>query len=99
MTETITETSLRTHVAALLDRYPNLEPRETSELLDFLKFGPAVDRGMLKGDPATAPVIQRVLADHAEHFRVGLGKHLGIALAITLPFLVLCWLMWDSGAR
>ncbi len=99
MTEAITETGLRTHVTGLLARYPDLATHETSELLDFLKSGPAVDRGMLKGDPETAPAIQRVLADHAEHFRVGLTKQLGIALAITLPFLLLCWLIWDSGAK
>ncbi|MCR5871485.1 MULTISPECIES: hypothetical protein [unclassified Sphingomonas] len=93
------DTRLRDRMAVLLGRYPTLDPVERDELITFIKSGPAVDRGMLKGDPATAAAIRRVEADHPEHFRLGIGRQLVVAAAIALPFLVICWLAWEVGAR
>ncbi|MCA1198129.1 hypothetical protein K9B35_09125 [Sphingomonas sp. R647] len=99
MNETVTDTSLRDRIAGLLNRYPALDPIERDELIAFIKTGPAVDRGMLKGDPVAAAAIRRVEADHPEHFRLGLGRQLFVAAAILLPFLAICWLAWEVGAK
>lgn len=99
MNETVTETSLRDHVAGLLTRYPALEPSERAELIAFIKSGPAIDRGMLKGDPTHAAAIRRVEADHPEQFRLSIARQLFVAAAVALPFLAICWLAWEAGAK
>ena len=99
MNETVNDTRLRDRIAGLLSRYPALDAIERDELIAFIKTGPAVDRGMLKGDPATAAAIRRVEADHPEQFRLGLGRQLFVAAAIILPFLAICWLAWEVGAK
>jgi hypothetical protein len=87
----------RARVAGLLDRHPNLSPQETAEVLDFLKNGSMIDIGMLRGDPAFKPKIERIRAEHSTHFRLGTGRSLLVALAIAAPFLLLCWLILDRG--
>ncbi len=98
MNDTVTDTGLRDRMAGLLNRYPALDPVELVELIAFIKSGPAVDRGMLKGDPATAAAIRRVEADHPAHFRLGIGRQLLVAAAIVIPFLAICWMAWEVGA-
>lgn len=98
MTEELANTELRHRIAGLLRRYPVLKPAETGELIEFLKTGPAVDRGMLKGDDALGLAIQRVEADHADEFRIGAMRQLLVAAMIALPFIALCWLVMDKGA-
>ncbi len=99
MNETMTDTSLRDRIAGLLNRYPALEPSERGELIAFIKSGPAIDRGMLKGDPTHAAAIRRVEADHPEQFRLSIARQLFVAAAVALPFLAICWLAWEAGAK
>jgi len=99
MNDTVTDISLRDHIAGLLTRYPALEPREREELITFIKSGPAIDRGMLKGDPAHAATIRQVEADHPEQFRLSIARQLFVAAAIMLPFVAICWLAWEVGAK
>lgn len=99
MNETVTDTSLRDRIAGLLNRYPALEPSEHAELIAFIKSGPAIDRGMLKGDPIHAAAIRRVEADHPEQFRLSIARQLFVAAAVALPFLAICWLAWEAGAK
>lgn len=99
MNETVTDTSLRDYIAGLLTRYPALEPSERKELITFIKSGPAIDRGMLKGDPTHAAAIRRVEADHPEQFKLSLARQLFVAAVIVLPFLAICWLAWEVGAK
>ena len=54
---------------------------------------------MLKGDPTHAAAIRRVEADHPEQFRLGIARQLLVAAAIVLPFLAICWLAWEVGAK
>lgn len=88
----------RTRIASLLDHHPNLAPEETAEILDFLKNGSMIDIGMLRGDPTYRAKIDAVKAANHTAFRLGVGRSLLIGLAITLPFLALCWLIADWGA-
>lgn len=99
MNETMTDTSLRDEIAGLLSRYPALDASEREELIAFIKSGPAIDRGMLKGDPTHAAAIRRVEADHPEQFRLSIARQLFVAAAIVLPFLTICWLAWEAGAK
>lgn len=99
MNETVTDTSLREHIAGLLNRYPALEPNERAELIAFIKSGPAIDRGMLKGDPTFAAAIRRVETDHPKQLRLGLVRQLLVAVLIILPFLSICWLGWEVGMK
>ena len=42
---------------------------------------------------------RRVEADHPEQFRLGIARQLLVAAAIVLPFLAICWLAWEVGAK
>lgn len=95
---TIENTALRDRIAGLLRRYPALQPDETGELVEFLKSGPAVDRGMLKGDAEFGPMLALVHSDHADQFELSIGRQLLVAAMIALPFIALCVLMLDKGA-
>jgi hypothetical protein len=88
----------RTRIAGLLDHHPNLRPEETAEILTFLKTGSMIDIGMLRGDPNYRAKIEAVKAANHQSFRLGIGRSILIGLAITLPFLLLCWLIADWGA-
>ncbi len=94
----IEDTAPRDRAADLLRRYASLDPTETEELIRFLAAGPIVDRGMVKGDETLAPIVAQVVADHPAPFRVGIGRQIVITLAVTLPFLALCYLAWGAGA-
>lgn len=87
----------RTRIAGLLDHHPNLSPEETAEVLGFLKTGSMIDIGMLRGDPAYRAKIEAVKAADHGAFRLSAGRSILIGLAITLPFLLLCWLIADRG--
>ncbi len=88
----------RTRIAGLLDHHPNLAPEDTAEILDFLKTGSMIDIGMLRGDPAYRAKIDAVKAANPQSFRLGPLRSVLIGLAITVPFLLLCWLIADWGA-
>ena len=88
----------RNRIAGLLDHHPNLNPEETAEILDFLKTGSMIDIGMLRGDPAYRAKIDAVKAANHQSFRLGMSRSILIGLAITVPFLLLCWMIADWGA-
>jgi len=88
----------RNRIAGLLDHHPNLNPEETAEILDFLKTGSMIDIGMLRGDPAYRAKIEAVKAANHKSFRLGMGRSILIGLVITVPFLLLCWMIADWGA-
>lgn len=95
---TIENTDLRDRITALLRRYPALDSHETAEVVDFLKSGPPIDRGMLKGDAEFGPMLASIQSDHADQFRLSVGRQLLVAAMIALPFIALCYLMLDKGA-
>lgn len=88
----------RARIAGLLNHHPHLSPEETAEILDFLKTGSMIDVGMLRGDPDYRGKIDAVKAENQSSFRLGMGRSILIGLAITLPFLAICWLIADWGA-
>ncbi|HEY0623144.1 hypothetical protein [Sphingomonas sp.] len=88
----------RTRIAGLLNHHPNLSPEESAEILDFLKTGSMIDIGMLRGDPAYRAKIEAVKAADHRAFKLGPVRSILIGLAITVPFVLLCWLIADWGA-
>lgn len=61
--------ALRFQAAALLARYPELDPNEVQELLDFYNSAPAIDTALLTCDEALRPQIASFLHDQAKQLR------------------------------
>ena len=86
----------REAVAELLIRYPRVSGEEARLILTFLRKGRHLDVGMLTGDETLRPHLDRFTADHARHFRLGVGEAATVVGAI-LAFLVICWLVWEAA--
>jgi len=84
----------REQAADLLDRYPRVSDREAKLILAFLRNGRHLDVGMLSADQSLKPQLDRFMADHAKHFRVGFGEASAVIGAIA-GFLGFCWLIWE----
>ena len=85
----------REEVAELLIRYPRVSGAEAKLVLTFLRKGRHLDVGMLTGDEQLKPHLDRFTADHAHHFRLGIGEA-AAAVAGIVGFLVVCWLLWEA---
>lgn len=84
----------RDEVADLLSRYPRVSDAEAKLILAFLRKGRHLDVGMLTGDVAMKPHLDRFMADNGKHFRVGLFEGTAVVAAI-IGFLVSFWLIWE----
>jgi hypothetical protein len=85
----------RTQVAALLSRYPKVSDEDTKLILGFLRTGRHLDVGMLTAEESLKPQLDRFMADHARHFRVGVFEASAVIAAIA-GFLIVCWLAWEA---
>jgi hypothetical protein len=85
----------RLQVADLLSRYPHVSEAEAQEIAGFLRTGRGVDVGMVTGDEALKPKLDRFMADHERHFRVGLFEAVTV-FAAAVAALALCWLVWTA---
>lgn len=83
-------------VSALLGRYPTLTDDEMGEVLSFIRKGPALELGLLGGDEALKPQLDRFRADHARSLSIG-GKEIAVIVAIFVIVIVATILLWDSG--
>jgi hypothetical protein len=84
----------RQQTADLLRRYPQVSDAEAKQIVTFLREGRHLDVGMLTGDEALKPHLDRFMADHAKHFRLSVGEAAGVTAAIV-AFLGFCWLIWE----
>lgn len=84
----------RAQAADLLFRYPHVSDAEAKLILCFLRTGRHLDVGMLTGDEALKPQLDRFMDDHGKHLRVSAGETAALAAAIA-GFLVACWLVWE----
>lgn len=84
----------REQAADLLSRYPRVSDAEAKLILRFLRTGRHLDVGMLTGDEALKPQLDRFMDDHGKHLRVSAGETAAVVAAIA-GFLVACWLVWE----
>ena len=89
----------RAHFENLLRRYPDIDPEALVELLDFLADGPIIDLGHIKGDPALAAITARVKQEHPARFRTTPMQHLRQWALLLIPFIAICWYVWDYGVH
>lgn len=85
----------REQVAELLYRYPHVSDVEAKWIITYLRKGRHLDVGMLTADERLKPQLDSFMADHAKHFRVGLGEGAAVVAAIA-GFLAACWLIWEA---
>ncbi len=85
----------RQEAADLLTRYPHVSDGEAKQIVTFLRTGKHLDVGMLTADEALKPQLDRFMADHSKHLRVGFFEGAGVVAAIA-GFLALCWLLWEA---
>ena len=85
----------RDEVADLLFRYPHVSDSEAKLILGFLRKGRHLDVGMLTADAALKPHLDRFMADHARHFRLGLGEGTAVVAAIA-GFLLFCLIIFEA---
>jgi hypothetical protein len=85
----------RDQAADLLQRYPHVSDAEVKLILTFLRKGRHLDVGMITGDDALKPQLDRFMADHAKHFRLGFFEGTRVVAAMA-AFLGLCWLVWET---
>jgi len=85
----------RQDIADLIQRYPNVSEEETAQIVTYLRKGRHLDVGILTGDERLKPKLDRFMADHRKHFRLGFGEATAVIAAIT-GFLLVFWLIWEA---
>jgi len=83
-------------VEDMLRRYPDLTDIERDEILAFLRSAPAIERGLLNGNEALSPQLDRFRADHARLFGIR-RKELAIIAALIVVVVAAVLLLWDAG--
>ena len=85
----------REQAADLITRYPHVSEREARLILAFLRKGRHLDVGIITADEALKLQLDRFMADHSKHFRIGFGEGSAVVAAIA-AFLAVCWLVWEA---
>jgi len=83
-------------IEALLQRYPGLTDGEIEDVLLFLRKGPALEIGLLTGNEALRPQLDRFRADHRGELSIGAREIAAIAAIVAL-LIVAVALLWDFG--
>lgn len=83
-------------IEGLLRRYPALTDGEIEDVLLFLRKGPALEIGLLTGNEALRPQLDRFRADHRGELSIGAREI--VVIAVILALLVAATaLLWDFG--
>lgn len=61
---------VRLRASELLERYPQLDENELSELHHFYRASPAIDTALMTCDPLLRPKISQFLSEQRSHLRV-----------------------------
>ena len=99
--ETLTDTRSpqRARAESLLHLYPDVEEPEREEIRQFLDKGPILEIGLMSGDPLLKTKMDRFRQENEAAFRLGIGKQAVLMLMLCIPFIALCWYVWDAGAN
>ena len=84
----------REEVADLLSRYPQVSDKEAKQIVSFLRKGRHLDIGIVTADKQLKPNLDRFMADHSTHFRLGVRETAAVVGGIAALMLVL-WLIWE----
>lgn len=90
------DTERMDRITALLRRYPGLTDDETSELLQFVRKGPALELGLLSGNEELKPQLDRFRADHARALSIGM-REIAVIAVLVIVVVGLVILLWDAG--
>lgn len=84
----------KSRVKDLLERYPNTSREENDEILNFLKNGPILDIGNLKGDETVRYKIAAFEEAHQKTFRTT-PMEIVVLLFIFVIVALVCSMLWD----
>jgi hypothetical protein len=90
--------SHRKRVEEMLARYTALTDPEIQEILLFLRKGKALEIGLLTGNEAIRPQLDRFRADHARDLAIS-GREFAVVGIVLLVLLAAVALLWNAGAR
>lgn len=90
------ESLKKARIKDLLERYPNTSRDENDEILAFLKNGPILDIGNLKGDEAVRYKIAAFEDAHQKMFRTT-PMEIAVLLFIFVIVALVCSMLWDIG--
>jgi hypothetical protein len=85
----------REQVTDLLCRYPKVSDAEARLIVRFLRTGRHLDVGMLTGDEALKPQLERFMDEHGKHLRVGASETAAVVATIA-GLLLACWIIWET---
>lgn len=91
------DTARKQRVKALFTRYPDITSEERRELTDYLKSGPLLEIGLLKGDET----IRYKIAAFEQEQEKALShapQEIAVLLVIFVLLAVACSALWDMGA-
>ena len=83
---------------SLLARYPGLTDPEIHEVLLFLRKGKVLELGLLSGNEAIKPQLERFRADHARDLSIGRQELIFAAIVLVIVLAAVA-LLWNAGAR
>ncbi|WP_156139557.1 hypothetical protein [Sphingomonas sp. 35-24ZXX] len=83
-------------IRAVFARYPNISNDERQQLTDFLKSGPLLDIGLLKGDEAIRYKIA-AFEQEQEKALANAPMQMVVLLVIFVLLAVVCSALWDMG--
>lgn len=83
-------------IRAVFARYPNISNAERQQLTDFLKSGPLLDIGLLKGDEAIRYKIA-AFEQEQEKALANAPIQMLVLLVIFVLLAAVCSTFWDMG--
>lgn len=90
-------TARKQRVKALFTRYPDITSEERRELTDYMRSGPLLEIGLLKGDET----IRYKIAAFEQEQEKALShapQEIAVLLVIFVLLAVACSALWDMGA-
>ncbi|MDM7967047.1 hypothetical protein [Blastomonas fulva] len=91
------DTARKQRIKALFTRYPDITSEERRELTDYLKSGPLLEIGLLKGDETIRYKIAAFEQEQAKALSHA-PKEIAVLLVIFVLLAVACSALWDMGA-
>lgn len=93
---TTSDPDLLKQVEEIMARYPETTASENDKVIDFLKRGKMLDRGLLASNDRLAPRLAEFHRDHQRKLAIGHREYAVLAF-VLLAVLALCAWLWDRG--